>query len=463
MKLIVAFLFILFYNKSYSQNSWHDVDFGLHGGTGLDMAADTLNNKLYITGGVNYAGSNNVFSVQAVGWDGYQYSVVGCSTGLDLLNINMPNTIKYINGYIYAGFTASSGYIMNDCLQTYIGNTKAKYSNGVWDTIGTFWTGEVSSIASFQGQPVFAGSNFSIVNSGTTNDIANSIALWDGNHWQVLGSNGNNGLVLSNHPIQDVVIQDMIEFNGELFVSGTFDWAGGITLNNFGIARWNGTTWQEAGTTNIYKGYFGIYNNELYLANWPGGDIFKWTGTDWVLFAQTDITPGNALTSILEYQGKLVVAGHFSSINGVPCNNIAMWDGNQWDDMQGGAKFNPNQPGVGVYSAAVFQNSLYIGGVFNSVGNNLVVDNIARWGPLTSIPENYKEKKLEIYPNPATSTIQIKNNSKNEIVTITDLAGKIIIQSNSSEVDVSLLKDGMYLITSEDVDGRKITGKFVKE
>jgi hypothetical protein len=66
-----------------------------------------------------------------------------------------------------------------------------------------------------------------------------------------------------------------------------------------------------------------------------------------------------------------------------------------------------------------------------------------------------------IYPNPASSTVEIKlNQESNESYTLTDLAGKIIcsgkIQDRSATIDVSKLPQGVYLLNLETEQGRSV-------
>ena len=64
------------------------------------------------------------------------------------------------------------------------------------------------------------------------------------------------------------------------------------------------------------------------------------------------------------------------------------------------------------------------------------------------------DKETKIYPNPATSYIQLTSSSKLSSVSITDAFGKVIFEKNNSEkdliIDVSEMSQGVYFITVND-------------
>ncbi len=65
------------------------------------------------------------------------------------------------------------------------------------------------------------------------------------------------------------------------------------------------------------------------------------------------------------------------------------------------------------------------------------------------------ENKIFIYPNPASNTLNIKNNTKE--VSVYDISGKLIIKTNKNKIDISDWKSGVYIVKTE-----KFIDKFVK-
>ncbi|HXB13564.1 MAG TPA: hypothetical protein VNZ45_16365 [Bacteroidia bacterium] len=77
------------------------------------------------------------------------------------------------------------------------------------------------------------------------------------------------------------------------------------------------------------------------------------------------------ILTLCAYNNKLYVGGYFSSAGKIKTNNIAAWDGEKWDPMQGG---------VYVTVGALFEYNkfLFVGGVFSSAGKKPAI-NIAYW------------------------------------------------------------------------------------
>lgn len=61
---------------------------------------------------------------------------------------------------------------------------------------------------------------------------------------------------------------------------------------------------------------------------------------------------------------RLIVAGEFTMADGIPVNGIASWDGEKWDSLLNVPAGMINQ----IYSMAIYNNELYVGGSFNIVG-----------------------------------------------------------------------------------------------
>jgi Tol biopolymer transport system component len=181
---------------------------------------------------------------------------------------------------------------------------------------------------------VLVGGDFSQV----AGIIAANIARWDGSDWAPLGGIEGNGV---NGPIYA-----MARYQGSLYVGGEFSEAGGIPAAN--IARWDGSNWHPLDE--------GIASNLVYF-------------------------PTRVL-ALAEFDGELVVAGHFSFQSGTTLSSIALWNGNRWQPLQidgeavrlrfWGNCFTPftcalEDASVAVHGLLAFDGSLYISGFFNRV------------------------------------------------------------------------------------------------
>ncbi|MBN2893068.1 MAG: T9SS type A sorting domain-containing protein [Bacteroidales bacterium] len=83
-----------------------------------------------------------------------------------------------------------------------------------------------------------------------------------------------------------------------------------------------------------------------------------------------------------------------------------------------------------------------------------------------SVPVNILEndESIKTYPNPTTGIFRIDNSNSLEItkIEVFDISGKYIFSTNSTQIDISNLEDGIYLIkiiTNNNVLTKKITKK----
>jgi hypothetical protein len=136
----------------------------------------------------------------------------------------------------------------------------------------------------------------------------------------------------------DVVVSAMVTApNGDLYIAGLFDDAGGVA-NTANIAKWNGTAW-SALATGLSGGTLGI------------------------------------LALVFGPDGKLYAGGDFT---GASSHGVAVWDGTAWDNVGDGMN--------GVVNAMAFVGRrLYIGGSFNAVNYvSTVAEDFGWWNIDTS-------------------------------------------------------------------------------
>lgn len=172
-------------------------------------------------------------------------------------------------------------------------------------------------------------------------------------------------------------------YNGELYAGGWFYQAGDVMANN--MARWNGLTWDSVGSgltggeNNV--DVMCVYNGKLYVGGafyaaegLAANDIAVWDGSHWdTLGSGLKYCSGGLgwADAMAVYNGKLYVAGAFCYAGGIKANNIACWDGTQWDSVSSGINDS-------VYALAVYNGNLYAGGQFTRAGSQ-AVSNIAYW------------------------------------------------------------------------------------
>ena len=157
-----------------------------------------------------------------------------------------------------------------------------------------------------------------------------------------------------------------------------FFWIGGNSL--FSQLRWDSVGKKISGSSEFIPETMYADNNYLYAAgqfdfvyNKHIQGIARWNGAQWdSMGAGIDglqHLTGNfypdPTVAITSYQNKLYVGGLFTSLGKVPALYIGSWDGTKWDTM-------PIRPFTKnfytfVAALAVINNKLYVGGAFDTV------------------------------------------------------------------------------------------------
>lgn len=121
-----------------------------------------------------------------------------------------------------------------------------------------------------------------------------------------------------------------------------------------------------------------IFNNELYAGGTftlsgttTVNNIAKWNGTDWeALGAGINGT----VFSMTVYNNALIVGGSFTTAGGVPTNNVAKWNGASWSALSSGLTGS----GAEIDALEVYGTKLYAGGIFTTSGSSTMI-NLAAW------------------------------------------------------------------------------------
>lgn len=183
------------------------------------------------------------------------------------------------------------------------GVVRSKPAGGSFTTFYDFQgNGGLSSIMRYGNNLVFAGS-FTSMNGVT----ASNIIQWDGNNWTALGAGLDGGAGA------------MYVYNNELYVAGSFNMAGSTAVD--GIAKWNGTSWSDVGGglagSSFSSGINDMveHNGLLYVSgrfDVIGGqnadDLAYWNGSSW-----TGINwphPELSFRSIEVYNGDIYLGGY---------------------------------------------------------------------------------------------------------------------------------------------------------
>lgn len=315
------------------------------------------------------------------------------------------------------------------------------------------------------------GAHWDSLTSGTNKDLFSVSTKTPNNIWAV----GDSGVILNSHDYGTTWIKNNAltgkKLNSIRFRNSNIGFIAGNTGTLFGTvnggANWNTLT---IATTNDL---FSLTVTEKYVYLFAGGAggggfqanaIFKTNdGVTW-----TSIMPGFSYgTASLFFQNDSL--GFFSAsgctTNGACFITIAKTTnyGQNW--IPSLTSTPPAMPGF-AYSDIVF--------VTDKIGYVLCGNNILKTtdgGIFVNVKELEEHDGLKIYPNPATKmlTIDGKQFTKgNTYAVIYDMMGKQIKNeriniSQTTEIDVGILSEGVYFIKVYTEDGLVGIKKFLKE
>ncbi|NBB93567.1 MAG: hypothetical protein GVY32_10415 [Gammaproteobacteria bacterium] len=348
-------------------------------------------------------------------WNGQQWEPFSAAGGVD--EGGSVRVIEVIGESLYVGggFDSIGGQPIAGVAR-WNGEKWQGYADSGEDLSG--WS--VHALAEFNGD-LIAGGYLSHIGD----KVFNNVARWDGQQWRVMRGSGdfpdphNNG-------IYDW-INDMEVWNGQLFVGGEINTAGGLSA--WGMTVWNGETWLTPDTSdqvNRFRrvGSFVVHDDQLLAIGAvgtaaEGGEpirgIARLTSSGWSAFGTT---AGTGLTgwsipfeplveSLVSFNGELIAGGSIQFSGSTRTNSIARWNGAQWNTLSG-----PSGNGVAsdigapvIRDMLVHDGTLYVAGKSLDIAGGVEVSGVARWngqdwsamGPLPLAGISGDVYALEIY------------------------------------------------------------------
>jgi hypothetical protein len=301
-------------------DSWSP-DFGWPpGGLGLDSfayALETYDGELVVGGSFFEAGPltgcGRIAKFDGDAWTGRM------KRGMD----DVVTALGRWNGDLYAGGTFLTANLLNPVAARRV----ARWDGTSWTALGDGVNDNPRAFAEHGGS-LIAGGYFTEAGGAP----ALRVAAWDGASWSALGTG------LGETALTTTRVVALASWGGHLYAGGTFTEIDGTPVT--GLARWDGASWSDFGTTIT-----------------PGGSFFG--GIVSALCA--DWGPG------------LVVGGNLAAINGTPVNGIALWDGATWTDLGAGL-----DAGATVRDLVVYHGDLIAIGGGLSLGSGSSFG-VARW------------------------------------------------------------------------------------
>jgi hypothetical protein len=160
---------------------------------------------------------------------------------------------------------------------------------------------------------------------------------------------------------------------------------------------------------------------------------------------------------------------HFWTGQGANGQNNGLVINGAYINWGGSSIGNPNEPdnysnqdaaAIGLTGWPAGTNDLGIAGEWNDITSTAQIYYIIEYTTTGIDNSNLNTKPFKIFPNPTYESIQIEGNNIQNII-ITDNTGRIVIKSSLTNINLSDMKSGLYLI-SADSDNGKIYDKIIK-
>jgi len=333
--------------------------------------------------GGTFLTSGGILCNRIAQWDGASWQPLGTGVSGDVY------TLAVHNGELIAGgnFGTAGGTVVN-CIARYDGTTWRKMS-----TTGVFGVdGPVLALAEVEGT-LYVGGSFQHAGSQPASNIARYTTSWSSLGTGVnstvtaLVADGSSVIVGGDFTIADTIgalrvakyngtfwsqigagiagpVKVLAKFNNQIYAGGSFAHANGNATIVFGITRWNGSFWEPVGSNGI-----GVIS--------------------------THVSP--RVTSMRVFNNRLYIGGLFDFAGGVPCNNIASFDGTTFQPLDAGV----GPPQADVFAMTEHQGSLLAAGAFNLAGGQ-ASQPVARW-------TGSQWSQLESLPNGPVACMTISN------------------------------------------------------
>ena len=349
-------------------------------GTGMNNRVEALTvyrRELIAAGAFTQAGGTLVNRVAR--WDGNRWAPLSGPTDVGVDAVVM--SLAVYDGALVAGgvFRRAGGVEAN---------LVAQWDGEQWSALGDGFDSVRTSSPSVRSLTVYDGGLVAAGSFTHTGDLpVNQVARWDGDGWSALGD-GLDGVMphLPPHAYTLTVYGDL------LIAGGSFTDAGDLTVN--GIAAWDGERWSglsgaggDRGPNRFpfalaeFDGDLVVGGDFSHAGGRAVGNLARWDGQQWHAMSSglSGVTSGVAVHALVEFEGELIAAGHFTHIDGVEVNHVARWDGERWHPLAGPDGVGVGgPPGASVLAMAVFNGDLIVAGHFSQAGG-VPASHIARW------------------------------------------------------------------------------------
>ncbi len=408
------------------------------------LYTDTIDNKLYAVGSFVSIGGKKCYGTAV--WDGQTWDSLGSGirefTWSDAIQ-TVYDVVRYKNEIYIAG----AFYKCGDKDMVGI----ARWNGVEWNNVGGLlkpdnlgaW-GSGNSMEVCNDTLYFVGDYDSL---GTV--ASRGIAKWDGQTWTDISYNFP---IACDFTYAGAIIHN----NGDLHLAGNMNCS--PELAEEPILKLVNNQWVTVGPGIGGDGYintFENFQNSLYVGGYFSAqagnienNIFYTNNNQY--YSMSGGTLPSVVFDMMEYNSELYVIGQINTAGGIPVTRTAKWDGQQWYSVPLQLQ---NNSGYGTALAlAEYNGKLIIAGGFSSI-NGTPVSNIASIDFGTSrINTLSSNSAFTLYPNPTSNSFSIKVNDQVQIKKLemyNSIGQKVYSQVDNLQqaIDVSKLSKGIYLVS----------------
>ncbi|MFK7740560.1 MAG: hypothetical protein AB8H80_09555 [Planctomycetota bacterium] len=196
----------------------------------------------------------------------------------------------------------------------------ARWNGFDWENLGGWINGPVSAILEEPNGDLVVAGSFRAA-GGTP---FNSIARWNGTTWSGFGT-GLQGLSFPGFPPGPGLVSDVVQrSNGDLIVCGSFDDAGGVSVQN--SAHWDGTAWNSINVGYRISTLCRLANDDVLLGGVETGVGYRVTRWDGSTFSLLGAPLPDSASRLFELDNGTILMA--SSRSG--SSQLLTFDGSNW-------------------------------------------------------------------------------------------------------------------------------------